>query len=66
MAEENPIDSVLVPDEGLPEEIQPAVNDGARSRGRSHTLVPCQRGVPLMMQVAPPLTLSAMWSWERC
>ncbi|RVW25989.1 hypothetical protein CK203_098048 [Vitis vinifera] len=28
MAEDNPIDPVLVPDEGSPEEIQPAVNNG--------------------------------------
>ena len=28
MAEENPTDPVLVPNEGSPEEIQPSVNDG--------------------------------------
>ena len=39
---------------------------GARSRGRSHALVSRQGGVTLMMQLAPPLALSAMRSWERC
>ena len=33
MAEENPTDPVLVPNEGSPEEIQPAVNDGAPDPG---------------------------------
>ena len=33
MTEENPIDPVLVPDEGLPEEIQLAVNDGGPDPG---------------------------------
>ena len=28
MAEDNPTDPILVPDEGSPEEIQPVVNDG--------------------------------------
>ena len=37
MAEENPTDPVLVPDEGSPEEIQPAVNDGGpEPREESH------------------------------
>ena len=37
IAEENPTDPVLVPDEGSPEEIQPAVNDGGPSPGeKSH------------------------------
>ena len=37
MAEENPINLVLVPDEGSPEEIQPAMNDGGPdSREESH------------------------------
>ena len=33
MAEENPTDPVLVPDEGSPEEIQPVVNDGSPDLG---------------------------------
>ena len=33
MAEDNPIDQVLVPDEGSPEEIQPTVNDGGPESG---------------------------------
>ena len=33
MAEENPTDPVLVPDEGSPEEIQPTVNDGGPDLG---------------------------------
>ena len=37
MAEENPTAPVLVPDEGSPKEIQPAVNDGASDpRKESH------------------------------
>ena len=37
MAEENPINLVLVPDEGSPEEIQLAMNDGGPdSREESH------------------------------
>ena len=33
MAEDNPIDQVLVPDEGSLEEIQPTVNDGGPEPG---------------------------------
>ena len=33
MAEENPTDPVLVPDEGSPGEIQPTVNDGGPEPG---------------------------------
>ncbi|RVW27842.1 hypothetical protein CK203_106095 [Vitis vinifera] len=33
MAEENPTDPMLVPDEGLPEKIQPAMNDGGPEPG---------------------------------
>ena len=33
IAEENPTDPVVVPDEGSPEEIQPAVNDGGPAPG---------------------------------
>ena len=33
MTEENPIDPVLVPDEGSPEEIQPVVHDGGPEPG---------------------------------
>ncbi|RVW33007.1 hypothetical protein CK203_107566 [Vitis vinifera] len=66
MAEDNPIDQVLVPDEGSLEEIQPTVNDGGPEPGRSHTLMPRQGRVPLMMQLAPLLALLAMQSWERC
>ncbi|RVW85554.1 hypothetical protein CK203_044050 [Vitis vinifera] len=51
MVEDNPTDPMLVSDEGSPEKIQPAVNDGGPEPGRSHTLVPRQRGVPLMMHL---------------
>ena len=66
MAEENPTTPTLVPEGGSPVEAQPAENEGARTRGRSHSLMPCQGGVLLMMQLASPLALLATRSWERC
>ena len=47
MAEDNPTNSVLVPDEGLPEEIQSAVNDGGPEPGEeSHPSV-SSKGSPI-------------------
>ena len=47
MAEENPTDPVLVPDEGSPKEIQPTVNDGGPDpREESHHNA-LSRGSPL-------------------
>ncbi|XP_034708908.1 uncharacterized protein LOC117931950 [Vitis riparia] len=47
MGEENPTDPVLVPDEGSPEEIQPAMNDGGPDpREKSHHNVSL-RGSPV-------------------
>ncbi|KAL6312227.1 hypothetical protein AAG906_020286 [Vitis piasezkii] len=66
MAEENPTAPVLVPDGGSPERPSRPRMMGPRTRGRSHSLMPCQGGVPLMMQLASLLALSAMRSWERC
>ena len=47
MAEENPTTSVLVQDEGSPEETQPAANDGALDLGEGSHPTASFRGNPV-------------------
>ncbi|RVW72518.1 hypothetical protein CK203_053230 [Vitis vinifera] len=65
MAEANPTAPVVVPDGSSPGENQPTENDGAPDPGEESLPNASSGGVPLMMQFASPLVLSAMRSWER-
>ena len=47
MAEENPTNPVLVPDEGSPEEIQPTMNSGGLEPGEGSHLSASSGGSPV-------------------
>ena len=65
MAEENPTAPVLVPDEGSPEETQPAVHDGAPDPEEESHPTASSRGSPVDDAACISASLLAMRSWKR-
>ncbi|RVW88796.1 hypothetical protein CK203_034651 [Vitis vinifera] len=65
MATETPAVPVVVPDEGMPGETQPAENEGAPDLEEESPSNASSGGVLLMMRLASLLALLAMQSWKR-